>query len=99
MKIKTIDVYVMEWFDKVNGNSYFAGTITLDYGMKTQKDFDIPFQYGYGEHYQTVAMDILNNGKAIDTHSTMSLWRYCQENNIILRTDKKTGCKKRDLIK
>jgi len=37
MKIKTIDVNVKEWFDKVNGNSYFAGTVSLNFGMKTQK--------------------------------------------------------------
>ena len=34
MKVKTIDVQVKEWFDKVNGNSYFAGIITINFGMK-----------------------------------------------------------------
>ena len=32
--IKTIDVNCKEWFDKLNGNSYFAGTISINYGLK-----------------------------------------------------------------
>ena len=26
-----------EWFDKVNGNSYFSSDVTLNYGMNNQK--------------------------------------------------------------
>jgi len=37
--MKTIDINAKEWFDKINGNSYFAGTITLDFGMKTEETF------------------------------------------------------------
>jgi hypothetical protein len=37
MKIKTIDITALEWFDKVNGNSYFSATVTLNFGMKDQK--------------------------------------------------------------
>ena len=48
MKTKTIDIQAKEWFDKVNGNSYFAGTITLNYGTETEETFLLPFQYGYG---------------------------------------------------
>ena len=54
MKIKTIDVNCKEWFDKINGNSYFAGTVTLNYQMENETKFILPFQYGNGEHYKTV---------------------------------------------
>ena len=33
-QIKTIDVNCLEWFDKINGNSYFAGEIIVNYGRK-----------------------------------------------------------------
>lgn len=38
-KIKTIDVTALEWFDKANGNSYFAGTVTINFGMKSQREY------------------------------------------------------------
>lgn len=51
MKIKTIDVNAKEWFDKVNGNSYFSAIITLNYGMKSDATIKLRFQYGYGSSY------------------------------------------------
>ena len=32
IEIKTIDVCTKTWFDKVNGNTYFAQEITLNFG-------------------------------------------------------------------
>ena len=52
MKIKTIDVQAKEWFDKVNGNSYFSANISINFGMPSQKNLFIPFQYGYGSQYE-----------------------------------------------
>ena len=103
MKIKTIDVNAREWFDKVNGNSYFSGIVTLNYGMKNAKDFEMPFQYGYGDHYVDMAMKLLIENNIIDIkrHTNGSyekrLWGYCQDNKIILRTNKQENCKKREL--
>jgi len=48
-KIKTIDVQAKEWFDKLNGNSYFSGIITLNFGMPDVETFIIRFQYGCGD--------------------------------------------------
>ena len=31
MIIKTIDINVKEWRDKINGNSYFAGEVVLNW--------------------------------------------------------------------
>lgn len=96
MKIKTIDINVLEWFDKVNGNSYFAGTVTLNYGMKSEKVFVLPFQYGYGEHYIEQAKILLFEKGYFKENDIM--WRICKENNIILRTSKKENCKKAELL-
>lgn len=98
MKIKTIDINAKEWFDKINGNSYFSGDITLNYGTKTQKDLKMSFQYGYGDHYIQQAYSLLvKTGYILESDSNISLSRYCRDKNIILRTSKQENCKKRDL--
>jgi len=102
MKIKTIDIQAKEWFDKVNGNSYFSANITLNYGMKNQKSYSLPFQYGYGEHYIDMSNQYLIENKIIpgkrhDNGSFPALWQYCRDNKIILRTSKKENCLKREL--
>ena len=62
--VKTVDINAFQWFDKVNGNSYFAGTVCINYGMPTEKNIKMPFQYGYGDHYKDIAVkdlkEILN---------------------------------------
>jgi hypothetical protein len=103
MKIKTIDINVKEWFDKVNGNSYFAGTITINYGMKSEKVLTMPFQYGYGEHYKDQANALLAEKGMIDNPryengARKALWQYCRENSIILRCSKMENCKKKELL-
>lgn len=97
MKIKTIDINALEWFDKVNGNSYFAGTITLNFGMEDSKEIPIIFQYGYGETYIQEAKALLTEFNYISGSPIQPLWVYCEENNIILRNSKKENCKKREL--
>jgi len=98
VKIKTIDIEALEWRDRVNGNSYFAAKVTLNFGMRDQRSFSIPFQYGYGDYYKTAAMEELQTRGYIKANDRDILWRYCQENNVILRASKQAGCLKRDLI-
>ena len=99
MKVKTIDVNVKEWFDKHTGNSYFSGSIIINFGMKTEKTLSMPFQYGYGEFYLQKAMQglALENLIKRETSKHASLWSYCKDNSIILRAFKQENCLKRDL--
>ena len=99
MKIKTIDVNAKEWFDRINGNSYFSGTVTVNFGMKDQKEFVMPAQYGYGDQYEDCAITILKENKIINTgeEGDMSFWRYCNLNNIIQRSNIQRGCLKREV--
>lgn len=102
MIIQTIDINASEWFDKVNGNSYFSAVVTINYGTASQIDIDMPFQYGYGDHYIDMANQELIklgyiNTKRAHNGSYNPLWRLCKDNNIILRTNKKENCKKREL--
>ena len=97
MKIKTIDINAKEWFDKIYGNSYFAGTITLNYGMKDEETFLMPFQYGYGSSYEQEAKAVLTEFNKIDSKWSQPLSMYCRENKIIYRSSIIENCRKRDL--
>tara|TARA_Y100001937_G_scaffold118266_1_gene172442 strand:+ start:230 stop:568 length:339 start_codon:yes stop_codon:yes gene_type:complete len=97
MKIKTIDVNAKEWFDKIYGNSYFAGTITLNYGMKDEETFLMPFKYGYGSSYEQEAKAILTQFNKISGTWSKPLRMYCRENNIIYRSSIIENCKKKQL--
>lgn len=96
--IKTIDIHAKEWFDKVNGNSYFSAIVTINFGMKDQKVINVPFQYGYSDHYITASFEQLQKDGILSNNTTIyAPWRYCEENNIILRQSKKEKCLKREV--
>ncbi len=97
MKIKTIDVNAKEWFDKANGVSYFAGTITLNYGMKSEETFLMQYENGYGNFYEQKAKEILTQFNKIGGAWSQPLPRYCRENNIIYRSSIIENCKKKEL--
>tara|TARA_R110002126_G_scaffold197853_1_gene345573 strand:+ start:679 stop:1008 length:330 start_codon:yes stop_codon:yes gene_type:complete len=97
MKTKTIHINAKEWFDKINGNSYFAGTITINFGADTEKTFLMPFQYGYGSQYEIEAKKILTEFNIISADYGQSLYNSCKENNIILSGGKYLNYLKRDL--
>jgi hypothetical protein len=102
MKIKTIDIQAKEWFDKVNGNSYFAAQVVINYGMKMAKTVYLPFQYGYGEHYKDMAMKALIEQGLIkdvkESNYREAIWQYCERQNIILRYSKQENCLKREVV-
>tara|TARA_R100000935_G_C2705832_1_gene112121 strand:+ start:117 stop:476 length:360 start_codon:yes stop_codon:yes gene_type:complete len=95
--IKTIDINAKEWFDKINGNSYFSGTITINYGMESEETFFIPFTYGYGSYYEQEAKSILTQFNKISVDYGKPFSMYCRENNIILRRTLKENCLRREL--
>jgi len=97
--IKTIDVRANEWFDKVNGNSYFSMNITVNYGLKDEKNIFVPIQYGYGDHYRHKAFETikkqLNCFKAIPENE--SYFRAYEKYKIIYRHSKRENCLKKEL--
>lgn len=96
--VKTVDVTAKEWFDKSAGNSYFSAVVTLNYGMSGAESIPVPFQYGYGSSYQDAALEAIKDHLElgeIDRKNNV-LWRWCEENGIILRSNKMENCKKRD---
>lgn len=94
MKVKTIDIQGKEWFDRVNGNSYCSSLVTVNYGLKTEKQFRMPYQYGYGSCYEQFALEGLLQRKLINTRSTFEL----RGQGIILRSNLQEKCLKREVI-
>lgn len=95
--IKTIDIQAREWFDKTYGNSYFSAIVTLDYGMESVRQIKIHFTYGYGDYYKEAAFNALKKEGIISTE-LFSLWRWCEENGVILRSNIERNCLKRDVV-
>jgi len=94
IQVNTIDINALQWFDKVNGNSYFAGSIILNFGQPNEEEIKMPFQYGYGDFYRYKALEMLQNlGYISETHTSA-----LRDSNIILRSLIQKGCKKRDLM-
>jgi hypothetical protein len=95
-KIKSLDIQAKEYFDKVNGNSYFSAIITLNFGLNDQKNINIPFQYGYGTFYEYAALQKLQSENFI-SGKVQTLWKYSRDKNIILKTSKKEKCLKSEV--
>ena len=104
MDIKTIDINVLTWYDSVNGNSYFAGEITLNYKMQNETTLYMPYQYGYGSQFKHEALKQISSyyEQTVNKYplnapykkiQSYSLWRLEKELNCILRINENIGTK------
>ncbi len=91
--VPTIDIVAKEWFDKVNGNSYFAARVVIN-GSKV---VNVPFQYGYGDQYLQAITHQLQTDGLLPEGELYSLPRYCRENGIKLTNNMQRNCLKREL--
>lgn len=87
--LKTVDIQTLEWFDKVNGNSYFASVITLNFDEVELKN---QFQYGYGSAHEYEAWRTIFEYLGLDKET--STYSFVKDNNIIVRTSKKKALKR-----
>lgn len=96
--MKTLDVKAKEWFDRVNGNSYFSAQATVDFGLPTEKTVCVPFQYGYGSQYETETTHQLQTDGILPNDITIyQIGRYCRENGIVYRGSKQDKCLQREV--
>ncbi len=93
--LKTIDINCKEWFNKANGNSYFAGRLTLNYGLNDAVSYVLPFQYGYGDLYMQASLKLLFNKGIIN--STDMWLRELKDYGVIVRYCIIRNCLKREL--
>ena len=91
-KITTIDISALEWFDRIYGNSYFAGKAILNYGTDSQITLQIQYQYGYGDQYEWTAFEDIQKALNLECQS-LSLRSFCAIHNIILRSSKRSAKK------
>lgn len=99
-QLKHVHITALEWFDKVNGNSYFSAVVTLIAKNETE-EIKIPFQYGYGNHYEEVCLqaifDRFPRCKEAKSRRTTALWRFVEDRKIC-RTGQKLTALKRDCV-
>lgn len=99
--VKTIDIQAKEWFDRVNGNSYFSARVTVNYQLKGEQVLTIPFQYGYGDSYIQESMKtLIDKGiiKDAENHKygNEAIWNYARRKQIVLRYNKQANCTKKE---
>ena len=97
--IIAIEVRGKEWWDKLNGNSYWASVVTLTDSDHKTHVFSIEFQYGYGDFYIQQSVKILKELRYIDDcDQPRSQGVYSGGRRVIWTTSMQTGCKKRDVV-
>ena len=65
-----------EWFDRTYGNSYFSARIWVDGKWIAT----LPFQYGYGDHFKSVAVSALvAEGFIPEQYENRALWVVADE--------------------
>ena len=94
--IKTIDIQAKEWFDRINGNSYFAALVTINFGMNDEKTIKVTLQYGYGDSSKYESITQLQTDGILPNDKTLH-HQYFKDNNIIVRYSKQEKCKKSEL--
>ena len=95
--IKLITLDAREWFDKVNGNSYFTCDITIN----GELIHTLPMQYGYGNHYEDVALQWLKENifskQLISKIDNTPFWRVCSDFIKCFKVSHKSNVLKREL--
>jgi hypothetical protein len=75
IEIKSLFIECREWFDKVNGNSYFSARIWVNGGQVAI----LPFQYGYGDQFIYEAQKkLLELGYLPEEPMHRGLWSFAK---------------------
>jgi len=101
-QIKLIELEAKEWFDKINGNSYFSCNIIVNGKLV----HTLPFQYGYGSHYEELALQWLKDNlfsKQVNKKILLGGWGnslsyICREYIKCYLVSNKCKALKRDLV-
>ena len=87
-----ITIEAKEWFDRINGNTYFSSEVFLGMDLIMK----LPMQYGYGKYCIHVLNEALRKHFGIDQES--SVYETMVKNGIKISVSTK-DVKKRDLNK
>ena len=83
-----------QWFDKVNGNTYFSAYALADGKMVAS----IPFQYGYGSYYKDAIFNAMKEaGHAPGSDSAQGPFSYCLQIGAIFTDECTPVARRKDL--
>jgi len=92
---RSLFIECREWFDKINGNSYFSARIWVDGGQVAI----LPFQYGYGDQFIYEAQKkLLELGYLPQEGKNRGLWSIASSQGFDYYSAK-TNTKKAEMFK
>jgi hypothetical protein len=92
---RSLFIEAREWYDKINGNSYFSARLWVDGGQVAI----LPFQYGYGDQFIYEAQKkLLELGYLPQNGKNRGLWSIAEASGFDFYTAK-TETKKADMFK
>ncbi len=98
--IEAVHISARRWFQRSYGNTYFSLMVDVEIGGKLIEVVNVPFQYGYGDHFDTVALEefskVINlEGKEFSNYAYLS--RFCRDNGITVYSHASDVKRKKDL--
>lgn len=75
--IECVHIQARRWFQRSYGNTYFSLSVDVEINGKLIEIINVPFQYGYGDHYDHVALqqfkEVVNLDKPLADYVFLSL--------------------------
>ncbi len=65
-EVECVHIQARRWFQKSYGNTYFSLQVDVEVNGKLIEVVNVPFEYGYGDHYDTVALQQFKGAVNID---------------------------------
>ena len=93
MSIQSITIYGRRWIRRGFGNTYCTAEVYINGKLA----FRTPEQYGYDDHYITIARDALVSSGVLAIPEGKPLWSYCRDNGIELVTSVADVSREKDL--
>ncbi|HDS0644928.1 TPA: hypothetical protein QDV94_000646 [Escherichia coli] len=98
--VEVVHIAARRWFQASYGNTYFSLSVDVEIDGNFIEVVNVPFQYGYGDHFDTVAMEefskVINMEDKEFTRGTY-LSRFCRDNNITVYSSVSDVKRKKDL--
>lgn len=99
-EIEAVHILARRWFQQSYGNTYFSLSVDVEIGGKLIEVVNVPFQYGYGDHFDTVALEEFSKvvdleGKEFSNYAYLT--RFCRDNGIAVYSHASDVKRKKDL--
>jgi hypothetical protein len=97
-KIERIEIHGKRWFQKTYGNTYFTAKIFVN----DELVYEMPMQYGYGDHYIDMATQWLSDNGYIERDDGehgfhQPIWRIAQRDGFVYKYYVQDVARQKDL--